>query len=1053
MDAMKAFEGLDKIAPARPEWSFVPIVAAALRSKATYLRISVDQGGSIFDFDGDPLFDVDNLFQIALKSNNSRAEKHLAGGLYALNQTEPTWISYESWDGSNGTRLKLEAGKLKIEKYTKVPWKESNVHHRVRLQSKKGWRPFGGLFGQASGKLDSTPPEVKVIEDYCRFAPIPIEINKTVVSRPVDLGRSLVCLVFEPPGDRKDVPHLNLGVQDTLDQATVDAGEAYSAIVAVGGNNPQLSTLNLVVDGLLVKADDPQLSGMGIRCVITCPDLQIDENGQIIKDDIYHKVVADLTTKSLAIGELLADALGEMNALDRVEAADYVKYYADRQEAIGEYDDAERMFVKLLEAQEEALGDDDPELAGTLLKIAAMREQQNNFAGARESFHRTLELFEDIRPDQAVVATCHAGLASIDFAEEKFEEAELEAQMALDLRKAHLDANDLQLGVSYELMARIYRGRYQHPHRKFMEIDTLYLQAIRIFEKNFGANHLDVATLVYDLAEHRRSQRRYREAEPLLKRAFNIRKENLGEQHEIVAETLDSLGGLYEEQGRSTQAGEAYSSALAIWENLLGPDHEDVLRRLNNLVVLYRLYGKFSLAEPLYERILDLHTDGVGDEPREAAQDYANLALLHAAQSKYDQAEPGLLKALELLEKVPDAAADRAWTLDQLGELLVQQQRYPEGQQRLAQAQQIWQEVYGEEHPDLAVNLELLGRLHFRQGQWTEAEDCYRKALALKERFLGNLHRETICTLGSLAEVLRGADRAEESRSLHREVLFRREKAAQLSNEERVKIQEDVPEGGRYGKARAQALEYAQQAAVPAKIYKRYQEAEHLYLRALFAREQALGPNHPDIAYALDDLCDLYKSHRKFEAASELCQRTLALRKKSLGILHPEVSLSLCAQIEILKTQKRWSAAEPITREWLGVVDSTVGEAHPEYAKVLELQAEIYGNAGALEKQEECNRKALEVRRQALGTEHPDFATSLADLLILQKKYEEASRLYSFVVSSLEESLGPESAELIPVYEKYAGVLRKLNREALAVELETQAMVMRVQHGLDFGDN
>ena len=1053
MDAMKAFESLDKLAPAKPEWAFVPIVAAALRSKATYLRISVDQGGSIFDFDGEPLFDVENLFSIALKANNSRPEKHLAGGLYALNQSEPTWISYESWDGSNGTRLKLEGGKLKTEKYNKVPWKEPNVHHRVRLQSKKGWRPFGGLFGQSSGKLDATPPEVKVLEDYCRFAPIPIEINKTVISKPVDLGRSLVCMVFDPPADRKDVQTLNLGKQNTLDQTNVAAGEAYSAIVAVGGNNPQLSTLNLVVDGLLVKADDPQLSGMGIRCVITCPDLQIDENGQILKDEVYHKIVADLTSKSLGIGELLADALGEMNALDRVEAADYVKYYADRMEGIGEFDDAERMFVKLLEAQEEALGDDDPELAGTLLKIAAMREQLSNYPGARESYHRTLELFEDIRPDQAIVAACHAGLASIDFAEEKFEEAEIEAQMALDLRKAHLDGNDLSLGVSYELMARIYRGRYQHPHRKFLEIDTLYLQAIRIFEKNFGANHLDVATLVFDLAEHRRFQRRYREAEPLLKRALNIRKDNLGENDAIVAETLDSLGGLYEEQGRSTQAGEAYSEALAIWEKLLGEEHDDVLRRLNNLVVLYRLYGKFSLAEPLYERILGLHIEGEHSEPREAAHDYANLALLHAAQSKYDQAEPGLLKALEFLDKVSDAEADRAWTLDQLGEILVQQQRYKEGGERLLQAQQIWQQVYGNDHPDLAVNLELLGRLYFRQGQWTEAEDCYRKALELKERFLGPLHRETICTLGSLAEVLRGADRSDESRALHRDVILRRERAAQLSNEERVKMQDGVPEGGRYGKARAEALDFAQQAAVPAKIYKRYQEAEHLYLRALFAREQALGPNHPDIAYALDDLGELYKSHRKFEAAQELCQRTLSLRKKSLGILHPEVSISLCAQIEILKTQKRWSAAEPSTREWLGIVESSVGDGHPEYAKVLELQAEIYGNAGALEKQEECNRKALEVRRQALGTEHPDFATSLADLLILQKKYEEASRLYSFVVSSLEESLGPESAELIPVYEKYAGVVRKLNREALAVELETQAMVMRVQHGLDFGDN
>ncbi|MBT9588146.1 tetratricopeptide repeat protein [bacterium] len=1056
MDSMKAFEGLAKVAPAQADWSYVPIVAAALRSKASYLRITIDQGGCIFDYDGEPLFDIENLFQIALKANNSRPERHLAGGLYALNQSDPTWVSYESWDGSSGTRLKIETGKVKVEKYTKAPWKEPNVNHRVRVQAKKGWRPFGGLFGGTSGKIDMMPPEGKVLEDLCRFAPIPIEINKTVISKPVDMGRSLVCLIFEPG---PEVKRLNIGEQDTLDQTTVAAGEAYSAIVAVGGTNPQLSTLNLVVDGLLVKVDDPHLTAMGIRCVITCPDLQIDEKGQILKDEVYSKVVADLTSKSLALGEMLAEQLSEMSPLDRVEATDYVKHYADRQEAVGEYDDAERMFVKLLEAQGDALSDEE-EMAGTLLKIAALREQQGNNAGARECYTKAMELFEDIRPDQAVIATCHAGLASIELAEGKLDLAEQDAEMALALRQKNLDANDLQVGVSYELLARIYRARYQYPHQKFLAVDDLYfgkpkdniVGAIRIFEKNLGTNHLDVATLLSDLAEHRRSQRRYRDAEPLFKRAFNIRKDNLGENDPAVAETLDSLGELYEEQGRSTQAAEAYSQALTVWEKLLGPEHEDVLRRLNNLVVLYRLYGKFAQAEPLYQRILGLHTEGEHPNPGDAAQDYCNLALLHAAQGKYDQAEQGLNKALKLLESVPDSQADQAWTLDQLGDVLAQQSRYADGLLRLTQAQQKWQQGLGAEHPDLCVNLELLGRLHYRQGHWAEAEDCYRQSLALKERFLGPLHRESICVLGSVAEAVRAAGRQDESRSLHREVILRREKAAAQGDDDRDSDQESSS-GGRYGKAKLEAQQYAHQAAGPARVYKRYQEAEHLYLRALFAREQALGPNHPDIAYALGDLSELYKRHRKFEAALELGQRTLALRKSALGNLHPEVSLSLCAQIDIYVTQQRWSMAEPLTREWLTVVESTVGDAHPEYAKVLETQARIYGAAGVLEKQEECNRKALEVRRQALGTEHPDFATSLADLLSFQKKYEEASRLYSFVVSSLEESLGPESVELIPIYEKYAGVLRKLNREALAVELETQAMVMRVQHGLDFGEN
>lgn len=1051
MDSLKAFEGLSKLAPAKPEWSFVPIVAAALRSKASYLRITIDQGGTIFDYDGDPLFDVENLFSIGLKANSTRPERHLAAGLYALNQSDPTWVSYESWDGKAGVRLKVEAGKPKVERYTKSPWKETNINHRVRVQAKKGWKPFGGLFGGASGKIDMMPPEGKVLEDLCRFAPIPIEINKTVISKPVDLGRSLVCVVFEPT-DASFKP-LNIGEQDTLDQTTVKAGEAYSAIVAVGGNNPQLSTLNLVVDGLILKADDPKLSGMGIRCVITCPDLQVDESGHLLKDEVYDRVVADLTTKSLIIGEMLAEKLEDMSALDYVDAALYVKYYAELEEAIGNYDEAERMMADLLQAQEDKLGDDDIELAGTLLKLASLREQQNKFEEARECYHRTLELYEDSRPDPVVISRCHAGLASIELTEEKFDEAEHDAQVALDMRRSCLGKMDLDLGLSYELLARIYRGRYQYPHQKFLQVDTLYGNALAIFKHNFGANHLDVATLMFDRAEHLRNQRRYRDAERLYTDALNIRKQLLGEQDELVAETLDSLGRLFEEQGRSTQAGEKYSQALAIWEERLGKDHEEVLKRLNNLVVLYRLYGKFSLAEPLYERILGLHAEGEHPNPAEAAQDYSNLALLHAAQGKYDQAAKGLSKAHRLLESVPDNQADLAWTLDQLGEVLMQQSLYSEALICLTQAQQMWQQVLGPEHLDLTINLELLGRLHLRQGHWDESEKCLRQSLALKERYLGPLHRESICALGSLAEVLRGAGRQEESRALHREVIFRREKAALLSDEERNKSQEEIPSGGRYGRAKIEAHDYAQQAAGPARVYKRYQEAEHLYLRALFALEQALGPNHPDIAFALDDLSELYKRHRKFEAALELGQRTLALRKKTLGSLHPEVSLSLCAQIDILVIQGRFPMAEPLTREWLAVVDSSVGDAHPEFAKVLEMQARIYGSAGAVEKQEECNRKALEVRRQALGTEHPDFATSLADLLCLQKKYEEASRLYSFVVSSLEENLGPESAELIPIYEKYAGVLRKLNREALAVELETQAMVMRVQHGMDFGDN
>ena len=636
MDLFQALENAAKLAPVRAHWTYVPLVRAALSCNATYLRIRIDGNGTFFDFDGDAIAHVDNLFQVGLESPRGRPERHLTAGMYALNKTEPGSVSYESWDGTQGTRIKVASGKVTVRSYSRAPWKEDNLNHRVSMLPKKGWLPF---FGGSSSSSKTLPPEIKVLKDICRFAPIPIEVNGEVISRPVDLGRSLVCIVFEPgPG----VKRLKMGPQQTLAQVSLESGEAYSAIIAVGGKNPQLASLNLVVDGLLVKVTDPELVSRGLRCVITCNDLDLDEKGKIIQDEVYTRVVEALTSNSLAIGAMLAENLGQMSTLDRVEAGLYIKHYADRQEARGEIANAERMLVQLLEAQQGEIGVKDPDLAGTLLKIADLQCRQGKNEEAKKYYNRVLKLFADIRPDPIALARCHSGLATIDLAEGKLAEAETQAQQALEMRRSKLPADDLQIAANCELLARIYRALAQYPDRRLREVDGLYLEALRIVEKQQGESHPEVTRLLLELAAHRRQHRRYREAEPLINRALELRQQTLGEQDTQVADTLDILGGLYEEQGRSLPAGKAYSQALAIWEARLGPDHSDVLQRVQRLALLYRLYGKFARAEPLYKRI-------IRHSPKETAQDRSNLALLYAAQGKYPKAEEGLLRALELI--------------------------------------------------------------------------------------------------------------------------------------------------------------------------------------------------------------------------------------------------------------------------------------------------------------------------------------------------------------------------------------------------------------------
>ena len=56
--------------------------------------------------------------------------------------------------------------------------------------------------------------------------------------------------------------------------------------------------------------------------------------------------------------------------------------------------------------------------------------------------------------------------------------------------------------------------------------------------------------------------------------------------------------------------------------------------------------------------------------------------------------------------------------------------------------------------------------------------------------------------------------------------------------------------------------------------------------------EQALGPDHPDVAAALTSLALLYESQKRYGEAEPLYQRALGIKEKVLGPRHPDVATS-----------------------------------------------------------------------------------------------------------------------------------------------------------------
>src|SRR5262249_4944901 len=89
----------------------------------------------------------------------------------------------------------------------------------------------------------------------------------------------------------------------------------------------------------------------------------------------------------------------------------------------------------------------------------------------------------------------------------------------------------------------------------------------------------------------------------------------------------------------------------------------------------------------------------------------------------------------------------------------------------------------------------------------------------------------------------------------------------------------------------------------------KYGEAEGLYKRALTILEKALGANHPDVAWTLNDLALVYRGQGKYGEAEALFKRALTIREKALGASHAHVGQTLNNLANVYRDQGKYDEA------------------------------------------------------------------------------------------------------------------------------------------------
>jgi tetratricopeptide (TPR) repeat protein len=278
---------------------------------------------------------------------------------------------------------------------------------------------------------------------------------------------------------------------------------------------------------------------------------------------------------------------------------------------------------------------------------------------------------------------------------------------------------------------------------------------------------LEAASLFHKAGAFLREQGQYFEAEPMLTLALSIRTQRLGADHLDTATSMSNLAGLYAYQGKFSEAEALVTQALSIRQQHLGMEHPDTATNLGNLATLYVLWGQYEQAEALFQEVLTI----MGDDHREYAKNLNNLVVLYMQQEKFDLAEPLLQRAIEINEqRLGKDRSETARYLGNLADIYRLQKDYDRAEPLYQHALAIYKQNAVPEGPEITAPLFGLAELYRHRQNYKQALPLYQRVLSIREQNLEPDHPEMKEAVQGLMTLYRDMGKEDEASLLSQRI-------------------------------------------------------------------------------------------------------------------------------------------------------------------------------------------------------------------------------------------------------------------------------------------
>lgn len=298
---------------------------------------------------------------------------------------------------------------------------------------------------------------------------------------------------------------------------------------------------------------------------------------------------------------------------------------------------------------------------------------------------------------------------------------------------------------------------------------------------------------------------------------------------------------------------------------------------------------------------------------------------------------------------------------------------FESGERWALQSYKIFKDLYGDEHPEVAVSLNDLGNFYYKTGCGKKAEQCFLQSCEMCERLYGREHpavTECLNNLGMLFLEMRNKEKAEQCLIQAYDIfisLYDRECSGMASN---LNCLDDI-----------------------------YQDFEEEPSRT---------------AQYLNDLGETYDEDGIFENAEQSLLRSYEIRKILYGEYDSDTAQSINNLGNFYIDIGNLDAAEQYFLLFYEVCRELYGEEHSHTATALNNLGALYGRTGDMGKAEQCLLKSYKIRKK-VHEEVEDTAITLESLGMLYKEKNELNIAQKYLKKALEmyrKLYGDEHSEI-----------------------------------------